>query len=326
MSDYIRPNIIISKCLGFAECRYNGLKITSDFVEGLKPFVKFYPVCPELEIGLGVPRDPIRLIEKSGILKLIQPATGRNVTQEMKSFASMFLESLGHIDGFILKSRSPSCGLKDTKIYQDVDRGQPIRKDSGFFGGLVKKNFSELALEDEKRLLNSRIHDHFLSKIFTLSAFRKVHARKSIKSLIDFHTRYKYLLMAYNQKRLKELGRITANPEKKDINTVIGAYRDCLYKALARAPRCSSNVNVLMHLLGYFSKELKSKEKAFFLRSIDNYRHSRETLAASKKIIESWIIRFDQKYLENQAFLEPYPEELITVENIDTCKVRDYWD
>lgn len=123
MNCFPRPNIVISRCIEFDHCRYDGSMITSDFVAALKPHAHFIPVCAEMEIGLGVPRSSIRIVSVKGELRLIQPATGLDVTDKMVSFSRSFLCSLSGIDGFILKFRSPSCGMKDIKVYSSPDSG-----------------------------------------------------------------------------------------------------------------------------------------------------------------------------------------------------------
>jgi uncharacterized protein YbbK (DUF523 family) len=182
MKNFVKPEIIVSKCLGFAHCRYDGQIIPDEFVEKLKPFVEFKPICPEVSIGLGVPRDPIRIVMIRDEFRLIQPATGLDLTEKMKDFAESFLSSAGQVDGFIFKSRSPSCGLKDVKIYPDANKEMPLSKGSGFFGKAVLDKFPDLAIEDEGRLKNFIIREHFLTKLFTISSFHKVKESK----LLDF--------------------------------------------------------------------------------------------------------------------------------------------
>ncbi len=323
MNEFSRPTIIISKCLGFANCRFNSIKIVSKFVDSLKPFVDFKTVCPELEIGLGVPRKPIYLVVKNGKLNLIQPETNINLTQRILSFADSFLNSLPEVDGFILKSRSPSFGVRDTKVYPDVEQGPVVKKDAGIFGKRVKDFYSNYPIEDEYRLRNFRTRDHFLNNIYTLANYRQVKKDRKMKNLIEFHTRNKYLLMAYNQKRYRELGKIVSNLEKKNINQVLAEYEKTLHLVFTRAPRSSSNKNVMMHFLGYFSARLTNKEKKFFLKTLENYRQGIEPIGASKNIIKSWIVRFEQDYLDKQTFLYPYPEKLMDTEGVYYCKEKD---
>jgi uncharacterized protein YbbK (DUF523 family) len=167
MREFSKPIIVVSKCLGFDHCRYNGLIINDDFVEKLKAYVEFKPVCPEVEIGLGIPREPIRVVDIGGDIRLIQPDTGRDLTETMQDFANSFLDSVGTVDGFILKSRSPSCGIKDVKIYSGTKNDSMVlEKSGGFFGKAVIEKFPYLAIEDEGRLKNFRIREHFLTKLY----------------------------------------------------------------------------------------------------------------------------------------------------------------
>jgi uncharacterized protein YbbK (DUF523 family) len=141
--------------------------VSSDVVKLLKPHVDLLPVCGEVEIGLGVPRDPIRLIPESGAVRLYQPSTGRDCTEEMTRFAARHLDGLPPVDGFLLKSRSPTCGMKDVKIYPGREgQGAPRTDGVGFFAQAVLARYPNLAVEDEGRLTNYGIRDHFLTRIF----------------------------------------------------------------------------------------------------------------------------------------------------------------
>jgi uncharacterized protein YbgA (DUF1722 family)/uncharacterized protein YbbK (DUF523 family) len=313
MRAFAKPNVVISKCLGFAPCRWNGAVISDDFTESLKPYVSFQPVCPEVEIALGVPRDPIRVVDRGGKPGLVQPATGKDITDKMHQFAESFLRPLQDIDGFILKSRSPSCGIKDVKIYPAIDKAVPLRKDRGFFGGAVLQNFPHLAVEDEGRLHNFRIRDHFLTKLFALASFRRVKSSNSMRDLVQFQAQNKFLLMAYHQKELRILGRIVANPQKRPLGEVLTDYEVHLAAAFARPSRYLSNINVLMHTLGFFSKKLSAGEKAFFLDALERYRAKKVPLSVPLNLARAWVVRFGEEYLGPQTFFEPYPQALMKI-------------
>jgi uncharacterized protein YbgA (DUF1722 family)/uncharacterized protein YbbK (DUF523 family) len=321
MRESIKPAVIVSKCLGFARCRFNGLNVSSHTVDKLKPHVEFRPVCPEVEIGLGIPRDPARIVKVKDELRLVQPATGNDVTDNMNEFAGSFLDTVDEADGFILKSRSPSCGIKDVKIYSSMEKIGSGLRGSGFFGGAVIEKFPNLPVEDEGRLTNFRIREHFLTKLFTMASFRKLKASNSMKELVRFHTENKLLLMAYNQERMRVLGRIVANPDKRPFGELIKDYEEHLVGAFSKSARYTSNINVLMHGLGYFSKELSSNEKAFFLDSLERYRSGSIPLSVPLNIIGSLIVRFQEDYLMKQTFFEPYPEDLMEI--TDSGKGRD---
>jgi uncharacterized protein YbgA (DUF1722 family)/uncharacterized protein YbbK (DUF523 family) len=316
-----KPRVVVSRCIEFASCRYNGAMIPSEVVRSLKPHVDFVPICPEVEVGLGVPRDPIRIVADGAALRLVQPTTGRDLTTDMRSFAESFLGSLSDIDGFILKYRSPSCGLKEVKFYPGADAKTVVGKGAGFFGGAILERFPRLAIEDEGRLNNFRIREHFLTQIFAFASLREAGAAGSMRNLVEFQARNKLLLMAYNQKEMRHLGKIVANHEKRPVLQVFSEYEEHLRAALASPPRYTSCINVLMHALGYFSEGLSSREKAYFLASLDDYREARIPLSVPVGIIKSYIVRFDQGYLAPQSFFAPYPERLVEI--TDSGKGRD---
>lgn len=321
MSQFPKPRIVVSKCLGFAACRWNGVTIPDEFVSRLQPHVEFVPVCAEVEIGLGVPRDPVRVVSVDGELRLVQPATGKDFTDAMRRFAQGYVDAVGAVDGFILKSRSPSCGIKDVKVYPSAGTTAPTGKGAGFFAAAVLERFGDLPVEDEGRLTNFTIREHFLTRIFALARLRQVVQAGAMRDLVAFQARHKLLLMAYNQTELRALGRIVANPQKRPFADAAAEYQAHFRKALLRAPRTGAIINVLMHALGYFSESLSAREKAFFLDSLERYRARKIPLSAVTAILRSWIVRFENAYLADQVFFDPYPEALAEV--TDSGKGRE---
>lgn len=282
--------------------------IRDAFAEKLRGYVEFIPVCPEVGIGLGIPRDPIRVVEHGGTTRLLQPSTGRDLTAEMKSFAETFSGPLRNIDGFLLKGRSPSCGIRDVKIYGE--NGAVIVKGSGLFARTVLERFPESAIENESRLNDIAIRRHYLTRIFTSARFRAVRDSRSISELVRFQAENKLLLMAYNQRIMRELGRIVANHEGKPVEAVFEEYGRILPRVFARSATHPSNVNVLMHALGYFSERLSGDEKSFFLDALNRFRARIIPLSVLTGIMQSWITRFHEPYLAGQTYFAPYPEEL----------------
>jgi uncharacterized protein YbbK (DUF523 family) len=256
---FARPKIVISKCIEFDHCRYDGSLIPSDFVNALKPHVDFSPVCAEMEIGLGVPRSSLRIVSSNGEPRLIQPTTGLDVTEKIRTFSNRFLSSLSYVDGFILKFRSPSCGMKDIRVYSGSSKAGAVSKIPGFFGGAVVNSFPDLAIEDEGRLRNLNIREHFLTRLYALASFRKVQNEGSVSELIQFHTANKLMLAAHSQKESKIMGNIVANRESLKFAEQAQLYRNHLAEALKRPSKYTSKVNVLMHSLGYFSDEPAAK-------------------------------------------------------------------
>jgi uncharacterized protein YbgA (DUF1722 family)/uncharacterized protein YbbK (DUF523 family) len=311
MRPFVRPKIVISKCIEFDHCRYDGSLIPSDFVNALKPHVDFSPVCAEMEIGLGVPRDSIRIVSVNGEPRLIQPATGLDVTEGMMDFSDHFLSSLSGVDGFILKFRSPSCGMKDIRVYSSSANGVAISKTSGFFGGAVVKSFPDMAVEDEGRLRNFNIREHFLTKIYALASLREVRNSGDVSNLIRFQEVNKFLLMAHSQKETRLLGKIVANQEGLDFEKQAAFYREHMAQALKRPPKTSSRANVLMHSLGYFKDQLTFKEKEHFIASVGKYKDRKIPFSGLLAMLQSWAVRFGQDYVKNQTIFEPFPEDLI---------------
>ncbi len=331
MFGHSKPIVLVSKCLGFARCRYNGEAIADDFVEKLNPYVQYVTVCPEVEIGFGVPREPIRVVSIRNQLHLVQPTTGKDVTKKLIAFSQHFLGSLGPVDGCILKSGSPSCGIKDVKIYPSVERSSARARGPGLFGRAVLETLAGYPVEDEGRLKNWRIREHFLTTIFTLARFRAASRYHMIGNLVAFQAQHKLLLMASNQNEMRVLGKIVANHENTPAIEVFARYREHLLQALSKPSRFTSNINVLVHALGYFKDKLNPKEKRHFLNSLKEYRDTKLPLSALLAIVNSWIARFhgcvslrpraplgdtglsergDQN-LESQIYFKPYPPGLL---------------
>jgi len=313
MRKFPKPIVFCSKCLGFDKCRWNSVTLPNKEVEKLKKHVKFITACPEVEIGLGVPRKPIRVVKEKGKRMLYQPAIEKDYSEKMMKFTDKFLNSLGEIDGFILKNRSPSCGLNDVKEYQGINKDIRPKKGHGFFGGEVLKRFNGLAIEDEGRLNSYCLRENFLIKLFTLTDFREMKKSKKVKDLVDFHTKNKLLFMAYSQQKNKELGRIVSNLKQKE---VFERYEKKMKELLSKGPSERSWINVLMHAFGSVSKHLDKEEKKYFLDTLEEYRDERVSLLVMLKLIESYALRNKNKHLLEQTFLNLYPKDLI---EIGTC-------
>ncbi len=311
----IRPKVLVSKCIEFERCRYNSNIISSETVKVLKDHVDFIPVCAEVEIGLGIPREPVRLVKENEQIRLIQPATDRDLTEKMNDFSNNFIDSLEEIDGIILKEKSPSCGIKGAKVYNKRDAKKHFEKNSGLFAKRLLESFPYTAIEDEGRLRNFSIREHFLINIYTKARFNKIDKNRKIKELIDFHSDHKYLLMAYDQVLLKELGNLLGNFKKGSEDKTFKEYKKILKKALSEIPSYKSHINAIEHCLGYFKDRLKKDEKEFFLERLNGFRNGKLPLSVAISILRSWIVRFDEPYLKRQVYMQPYPIELETIKD-----------
>ena len=245
-----KPKVLVSKCLGFCKCRYDGQVINSEFVQALEPYVDFIQVCPEVDIGLGIPRASVKLVLFNGNYELYQTEHDRIVTPEMDKYAHEVLTGIPEIEGAILKGGSPTCGIKNVKKYQSTKKGAHSTKGVGRFAEHVYHFFPDASIEEEGRLTKRGIREHFLLKLFTNLRFGKI-KNSEMKDLVEFHARHKFILMTYSQKELKNLGRIVANHDKLSFAQVIEQYQEHLAIALANPPRINNSINTLMHLLGY---------------------------------------------------------------------------
>ena len=309
--DHPRPIVVVSECLGFGAVRYNGQLLRSRFVEALREHVEFIRTCPEVGIGLGVPRDPVRLVDDDGRPRLVQPDTDRDVTQEMETFSQEFLSSVGPVDGFILKGRSPTCGVFDARVYSGQENAPVSGKGPGLFARHVLDVFPLAAIEDEGRLTNLRLRDHFLTKLFTVARFRAARAEGRARALVRFHTEHKLLLMAQSPDALRRLGRTVGRAGSGALDEVFETYAETLQEALAKPPRPGPVVNVLQHALGHLSDALKPRERAYFLELLEEYRNERIPLAALHSVLGAWVARHGEPYLELQRFFAPYPRALL---------------
>ncbi|WP_216829170.1 YbgA family protein [Alkalihalobacterium elongatum] len=322
MREFSKPKVVVSKCIEFSACRYNGDKLTDQTVHNLKPFVEFIPVCPEVEIGLGTPREVIRLVADGEQDLLVQPKTGKDLTNVMEEFAENFLADLKDVDGFILKNRSPSCGITDVKVYSGLEKSPTVRTGSGAFTSKIFEYYPKTTIEDEGRLKNFKIREHYLTKLFTTTDFKKVKSTLKLNHLNDFHKRNKYLFMAYNQKRLKLLGQILSNKEKRPIEETFSLYEEELFQLFSRIPRYTSNINVCQRIFGYFSPHLSTKEKEYFLETLEKYREKKLPISSVVSILKAWAYRFENDFMLEQTFFEPYPEQLVEIS--DSGKGRNY--
>jgi uncharacterized protein YbbK (DUF523 family)/uncharacterized protein YbgA (DUF1722 family) len=312
-----KPNVFVSACVEFDSCRYDGTKISDDTVKRLMPYVNFIKVCPELAIGYSSPRESFRLIERPDEeTKFVVAKTGEDVTKAMSDFSKSYIEKLKKkkIDGFILKAKSPSCGISNVKKYYDIGKAHSKgSRYSGIFGGMVLSEFPSIMVETERRLSNFPIRERFYISIFTLADFRSVKEKQKAKELVIFHTKYKYLFMTYQQLLLKKLGNIVANHEKNAIEQVLNDYEVILKELFKKEPLLKRRINVLTHLYGYFKTKISVSEKEFYFDLIDQYLNHQIPYRNVLNLLYSWSLRFDEEYLINQKIFNPYPKELLVI-------------
>jgi uncharacterized protein YbbK (DUF523 family) len=294
-----RPIIVASSCLEFEKVRYNGQVIPSKIINDLKPFAEFIKVCPEYEIGLGVPRDPIRIVKVNDEYRLIQHNTNRDVTQEMNDFSSKFRDNLKQVDGFIFKSKSPTMGVKNIKVYSGMKGSPVIERCGGFFAGKIAETYQGYPIEEEDRLRNKKIRDHFLTKLFLFAHYRE--ARKE-NDLEVFHEKNDLLFKFYNLNLSKEL-----NVESSD-------YFDLIKQILNKPP----NTDQIYSFFDENSYLIGKKDE--FQTILKKYKNNKLGFHTIKEIFKFNLI---DKRMSNYSFFVSYPEELVM--DVEDDRKRDYW-
>lgn len=314
-SKFVRPTIFLSACIEFESCRYDGEMIRDDYVRRLLDFVDVFRVCPELSIGLGSPREAVRLVEKDGEpIKLLSVKNGYDYTEKMEDFSQKYVQNLlkKDIDGFLLKAKSPTCGINNVKSYRDFGKANLVHaKNDGLFAKEILSHYKSVPIETERRLSNYKIRDQFYTYLFTLSDFKKID--RTMRSLVAFHSKNKYLFMAYNQTTLKRLGNIVANHNHLQVDTLFEMYLAGVTKLLESTPTQKKRVNVMTHIYGYFKNQLTTSEKEYYFEVLNQYMNSNVPYSNVYAVLKGWVIRFNDKYLNSQTVFEPYPKELIQV-------------
>ena len=322
MSGFAKPKVLVSQCLGVEACRFDGAVIPDEFVDRLREHAEVIAVCPEVAIGLGTPRDPVQIVADARHRKLVQPSSGADLTEQIESYTLETVEELAHLDGAILKSRSPSCGIHDVTIRNARGGSVLTGKGRGMFADGLMRAFPGKAVEDEARLSNERLRDHFLTKLYCLADFRRTREEGTMKALVDFHSRQKLTLMAYHQVEMRQLGRLVANEEGLEVGAIFESYQRGLERALARMARYTSHVNVLMHGFGYYSQDLTARERRHYLSALDDYREGKMALVGVKQMMVSRLYQFDLQYLIDQSYFQPYPDELVIVNRKTLRRMR----
>lgn len=306
-----KPNIIISKCLNFDNCRYDWSVIKDDFLLKLWKYVNFIPVCPEVAIWLSTPRDTIRLFKNKDKIDLFQPSTDEILTEKMNDFSKKYLKSQKNIDWFVLKNRSPSCWIWDVRLY-DKKVSHTFRKSwTWIFTKNIDDFFLHIPKEDEWRLKNFKLREEYLSKIFCLADFRELKNNLEISELNEFQAKNKYLFMFFSPQIQKELWQIIASYNKNNLEEIYASYYLKLLELFDTETKIWKMINALTHIFWYFKNECSKEEKDFFIESLENFRVWKIPTSSIVFILKTWALRDKKTYILNQTILNPFPKELI---------------
>ncbi len=303
----------ISSCLLGENVRYDGgHKLDHYFTDTLGKYVEWAPVCPEVECGLPVPREAMRLVGTPESPRLVTIRTRKDQTPGMEKWAAKRLKELEKEDlcGFIFKSKSPSSGLRGVKVYGDS--GMPGKKGTGIFAAAFEKHFPIIPVEDDGRLHDPNLRENFIERVFVFRRWKKFLSERAGRGgLVSFHTDHKLLLMSHSQKHYSLLGRLVAGAKKGKKEEIFGKYITTLMDGLKLIATVKKNTNVLMHILGYFKNNLSADEKAELLEVIDHYHKGLIPLVVPVTLINHYVRKYAEPYLKGQHYLNPHPLELM---------------
>lgn len=318
----MKPKLGVSECLLGVECRYDGGHKRDRFItDKLLKYFEFIPICPENSI-LGTPRESMRLVLKDEKIEAIGNKTQENYTPVLKKFSNLAIDRLKdeEICGYILKAKSPSCGLNRVKVY--LENSMPsTQTSSGVFAKELQESFQTLPIEDEGRLNDSWLRENFIMQVFAYSDLQKLQKEgKKIGDIVKFHSNYKFLLMSKSVDKYYKIGRVVGNHNKLNFNELLSSYSRLFLEIIAEKSTIKKSLNVLHHMFGFFSKELTQAEKVEVLNSFDEFKDRVVPLIVPIKIVRLYIQKYNITYLKSQKYLQPYPYELSLRSDIDSLK------
>ena len=302
----------ISTCLLGENVRYDGgHKLDRFLTDTLGQYVEYIPVCPEVECGLSIPREALRLVGNPDFPRLVTTHTKQDLTDRMTQWAQKRVVELERerLFGFIFKSDSPSSGMERVKVYGD--QGMPAKRGIGMFAKTFMEHFPLLPVEEEGRLHDPILRENFIERIFTLKRWREIVAQKENRgNLVSFHTRHKLLILSHSPKHYQIMGKFVASAKDVPLKELYQQYQTILMEGLQVKTTPKKNTNVLMHMMGYFKEQLSSDEKQELLEVMDQYRQELIPLIVPITLIHHYVRKYDQPYLKQQVYLNPHPLEL----------------
>ncbi len=308
-----RIRVGISSCLLGHNVRFDGgHKLDTLITETLGRYFEWVPVCPEMEIGLGAPRESLRLEGDVENVRLIAAKSGTDHTGAMSSWAGKRLEELARIslNGYILKKDSPSCGMARVRVYGE--NGMAQRAGSGVFAKLLRQRFDMLPVEEEGRLHDPGIRENFIECVFAFHRWQEFVSTKPRRGdLVDFHTRHKLTLSCHSDGHYRKLGRMVADLGKRKMPEVLDDYGRLFMEALRVRATARKHANVLFHILGYLKKEIDAGDKAELIASIEDYRQGLVPLIVPLTLLAHHLRRHPVPWVQEQTYLNPYPAELM---------------
>ena len=308
----MRIKVGISSCLLGENVRFDGghkhLRLCTD---SLSRFFEFVPECPEVGIGMGIPRKHIRLVGNVQAPQAVAVHDYQlNYTAELTAFGQQKAREHKDLCGYIFMKNSPSCGLFRVKVYQE--NGYPANEAGrGIYADVLKKAHPLMPMEESGRLNDPLLRENFISRVFAYSDWQQLlNDGLTHHKLINFHTRYKYSLMAHSPVHYAELGRMLADAGNHDVEALGERYFRALMMVLSKIASRKTHTNVLMHIQGYLKKKLSSAEKQELADIIDRYRTAELPLIVPITLLKHHFNNYPDPHIAKQAYLQPYPDAL----------------
>lgn len=300
----------ISSCLLGDEVRYNGGHKRDTYIDRtLGQYFSFRPFCPEVDIGLGVPRKPIRLVRRDGDIACV------DIDDPSIDHTAALGESADHqkdwhaeLCGYILKRASPSCGMERVKVYEN---GHPQADGAGIYAARMMENFPEMPVEEEGRLGDPVLRENFIQRVYVMCRWKEMRAAGlTVAGLVDFHARHKLILMSHCQQTYRELGPLVASARKDNLERVANEYIATLMPALKKRATRGNHVNVMQHIQGYLKEQLDSDDKAELKEAIDRYHRGEVPLIVPITLLNHHFRRNPDPYILRSWYMQPYPAEM----------------
>jgi uncharacterized protein YbgA (DUF1722 family)/uncharacterized protein YbbK (DUF523 family) len=303
----------VSSCLLGEQVRYDGGHKHDRYItDTLGRFFSFLPVCPEVGCGMPTPREAIRLEGEPDNPRLMTGRSRIDKTGQMLAYCADKLRELEGADlcGFIFKKGSPSSGLFRVKVYGPS--GVPAKSGSGLFAAAVARHFPLLPMEEEGRLNDPAIRENFIERVFCYRRWKDfLRGYPGLGELVEFHSRHKLLLMSHSTRIYREMGALVAHGSEMKREELFLRYEELLMKGLALHATATKNTNVLVHIMGYFKKELSPAEKSELLETIGQYHDRLVPLLVPLTLLTHYVKKYDQPCLKQQVYLAPHPAELM---------------
>lgn len=304
----------VSACLVGHEVRYNGGHLRDSGLASLTPYVEWVTVCPEVESGMGVPREEVNLIGTAESHRMIGRRSGTDFTDNMKSWGTNRVAALAgeNLDGFILTKDSPSCGVFRVRVRQD-NNSSPSRNAMGIFARLLTDALPHMPVEEQGRMNDPRLRERFIDHVYVRSRWQHMlDTERSARGLVRFHTNHKMTLMSHNESVYRSMGRVVANAGKNDLSEVLNEYQSLLTRTMQTLATTKRHTNVLQHLTGYLKQALGSEDKQELADLIERYRQGSVPLIVPVTLLHHHFRRNPvNDWVTSQIYLDPYPYELM---------------